>query len=94
MPDRTFGIKMKNSPEGPLVCFGRIKRNPKTLQLFMEELEGVPGAHGTIVGDEDLLESLERLMVIVPSKERSNECGPMYWPFKRAVTNAIQQQGF
>ena len=37
MAERTFGIKMRNGPEGPLVCFGRIKRDPKTLKLFMEE---------------------------------------------------------
>jgi len=92
-PERTFGIKMKQGPHGPLICFGRIRRDPLTMMLVLDEIEGSEGAVGTIVGrgvgDEELLAALERLLVTAPTKDGSNACGPMFWSFKKAVSNAI-----
>ena len=93
MPERTFGIKMKNDLGGPLICFGKIRRDPLTMQLVLDEIEGHDGAVGTIVGrsggDPELIAALERLLVITPAKKGSNACGPMFWSFRRAVSSAI-----
>lgn len=91
MTDRTFGIKVRPGLEGPLICFGQIRRDPLTMKLVMDELEGADGARGLVVSDSQLLEALERLMVVTPLRANTNECGPMFWSFKKAVDDAVRQ---
>jgi hypothetical protein len=85
---------MKQGPHGPLICFGKIRRDPLTMMLVLDEIEGHEGAVGTIVGrnadDVELMMALERLLVTAPTKDGSNACGPMFWSFKKAVSNAIE----
>ena len=90
MSERTLGIKIRPGLEGPLVCFGRIRRDALTMQLVLDEIEGSGGSAGAIIGDQDLLDSLERLMVIGKSEPGSNLCGPMFWEFKEAIARALE----
>jgi hypothetical protein len=89
MTERTFGIKTHGGPEGPYICFGRIKRDPVTMRLMLSALEGGLDAYSVILHDDELYSALERLMVAAPRDRRTSLCGPMFWSFKKAVEDAI-----
>ena len=89
MSERTFGIMVRHELEGPLVCFGKIRRDALTMQLVLDEIEGIAGAPGAIIGDQDLLDSLGRLMVIGKAQPGSDLCGPMFWEFRKAMNRAV-----
>ena len=93
MTERTFGIKAQPGLGGPLICFGKIRRDPLTMQLVLDEIEGQDGAVGTIVGqhvgDAELIAALERLLVVAPTEAGSSACGPMFWSFRTAVNRVV-----
>jgi len=85
---------MRQGLKGPLICFGKIRRNPLTMKLFLDDVCGQKGAAGTIVGssgnDAELMAALERLLVIAPSSAGSSALGPMFWSLRNAVNNVAE----
>lgn len=93
MRDRTFGIKAQRSSGRAFICFGRIRRDPLTMRLVLDAIESGIEAAGAVIDDDELFSALERLMVAAPKKAGTSMCGPMFWPFKKAVEHAIGQLG-
>jgi hypothetical protein len=71
------------------VCFGKIRWDATIMRFVLDTIEGSDGSAGAIIGDQDPLESLEHLMVVGKPKPKSNECGPMFWAFRRAVSRVV-----
>jgi hypothetical protein len=85
---------MRQGPSGPLICFGKIKRDPLTMRLKLDDLWGQDGTAGAIVGasgnDDELMAALERLLVIAPEADGTSALGPMFWSFRNAVNSVVE----